>query len=421
MRLLTALIALILTSSAQGQLLIEVTGDFYLPTDVSSDGTVVVGNIQGPYETFYWTTETGPLPLGRATVPVTGGGAGSPNVSADGTKISATIMTDDNMYETAGIWDVNIGWQTLMPPTPPDGGVVDSAIGDAWGLSGDGVTLVGLYWRPNATDGSAHPCAGTVADGVHDLGTPGGSGRANAANYDGSVIGGWSAGTNGIWQPTVWVDGERTVLEETDVSNFVSDVNRDGTIVVGRSYTHPNAAATIWRWNGSTWDREYIGGLPGMVAFNGLAWFDGVSADGGVIVGTTRPAFSPVYWGMIWMPDTGLIDADDWVAGMGATTPYPIAQMTAVTDDGKTVVAIMQNQSSPFQYTGVVIHCVSDGDADGDGDVDLHDAAMLQLHYTGAGAGAINSSGEALDSNCDLDIDPDDVAVFVENLTGPNG
>lgn len=420
MRTLAWLPTLILVGAAHGQLIVEEIGPTYLPTDVSADGSVVVGNIQGPYETFYWTLGTGPIPLGRATVPVTGGGAGSPDVSLDGTRVSATITTDDNMYETPGIWDIVTGWHALMPPTPPDGGVVDSALGDAWGLSGDGEILVGLYWRPGATDGSAHPCFGTIAGGVQDLGTPGGSGRANAANYDGSVIAGWSAGTDGMWDPTVWVNGDRTVLEETDVSNWVAGVNSDGTILVGRSYQPPSGAgAAVWRWNGSAWDREYLGGLPGMVPNSGLAWFSGVSADGKVIVGATRPYFQPLYWGMIWMPDLGLIDADDWVAGLGASTPFPITEVTAVSEDGKTVVAITQNQAPPYELSGVVIHCVSDGDADGNGTVDLRDVALLQRNFTGAGAGAVPTGSQALDMDCDLDIDLDDGGEFVSRLSGP--
>lgn len=409
-----------MASQAAGQLVVEEIGDFYLPTDVSSDGSVVVGNIYGPYETFYWTSETGPLPLGRATVPVLGVGAGSPDVSADGTRVSATVLTDDEMYATQGIWDISTGWQVLMPPLPPDGGELDQSYGSAWGLSGDGQTLVGLYWRPGmAATGSAHPSSGTLTSTVVDLGTPGGSGRANAASYDGSVVGGWTARPDGTWEPTVWVNGVMEVLDDFDASSTVQGVNRDGTILVGESHTHPNVGATIWRWNGSVWDRQYYGGLPGMVALNGLAWFTSISADGDVAVGATRPAFSPVYWGMLWTPDSGLVDADDWVAALGGSTLYPISELSAVSDDGKTVVGITQNQVPPFQLAGVVIRCVSDGDADGDGDVDLRDAAMMQLSFTDAGAGAVSSGAEPLDANCDLDIDLDDVAEFVANMTGP--
>ncbi len=409
----------LLAGSARAQLVVEEVGDNYLVTDVSSNGSVVVGNINGSYETFYWTSETGPLPLGRATVPAIGVGAGTPDVSADGTKVSATILTDDGLYATQGIWDLNTGWQALMPPIPPDGGVGDQSLGSAWGLSGDGETLVGLYIRPTSTNGYAHPSAATVSGGVVDLGTPGNSGRANAVNYDGSVIGGWIERPDGQWEPTVWVNGVMEILGDFEVLSEVNGVNRDGTILVGESYTHPNAAATIWRWNGSAWDRDYIGGLPGMNAFTGLAWFSAISADGGLAVGGTRPAFAPVYWGMLWTPDTGLVDADDWVAALGATTQFPIVELSNVSDDGRTIIGITQNQVQPFQLGSIVMHCVSDGDADQDNDVDLHDYYLLQQQFTGAGAGALPSGGAPLDINCDLDIDSDDVQVFVDNLGGP--
>jgi hypothetical protein len=122
---------------------------------------------------------------------------------------------------------------------------------------------------------------------------------------------------------------------------------------------------------------------------------------------------------MLWTPDTGLIQADDWVAGLGATTPFPISVLTAVSQDGTTVVGIMQNEAPPFELAGVVLRCDSDGDADDDGDVDLGDFARLQEYYTGAGAGAIEAGSEPLDMNCDLDIDGDDAAGFVGMLTGP--
>ena len=99
LRILITACAYALTATAPAQLVVEQTGAWYMPSDVSSDGTVVVGNIAGPYETFYWTAETGPLPLGRATVPVLGTGAGTPDVSADGTKVSATILSDDNLFQ----------------------------------------------------------------------------------------------------------------------------------------------------------------------------------------------------------------------------------------------------------------------------------------------------------------------------------
>ena len=80
----------------------ELIGPGYA-SDISADGTVVVGNTQGEYETFRWTEETGVVPLGRPTTSVLGGGAGSPDVSADGLQVSATILGADSSLITPRI------------------------------------------------------------------------------------------------------------------------------------------------------------------------------------------------------------------------------------------------------------------------------------------------------------------------------
>jgi uncharacterized membrane protein len=406
-------------TAANAQLVVTEIGDHWAPTDVSADGSVVVGNLIGPYETFRWTEASGPVLLGRATVPTLGVGGGSPDVSHDGTKVSAEITTDDLLHATQGIWDITLGWQTLMPPTPPDGGLMDNSYGSAWGLSGDGQTLVGMYFRPGAHDGTAHPSAGTVADGVHDLGTPVQSGRANAASYDGLTIGGWTARADGIWQPTVWARGTMTVLGDFDTTSTVEGMNSAGDIVVGRSEEYPWNGATIWRLDGTEWVRDYIGVLPDGIPFYSIGWFSGVSDDGGIAVGATRPYFAPYYQGMIWTPDTGLIRADDWVAAFGATTAFPISQLSAVSVDGRTVVGLATNEEPPGQHRGIIIRCVSDGDVNDDDAVDMQDVAAFQQFVTGAGAGALPPGGAMFDLNCDLDIDGADLAAFAACFGGP--
>src|SRR4029453_3953362 len=101
------------------------------------------GNLSSGYAPFRWTQATGMVALGRGpTHP-----AGAPGISADGTRIASTIQTPDGLYTTQGLWTGATGWQALMPPTPPDGGTIDGSSGSIWGLSGDGTTPVGLYWR----------------------------------------------------------------------------------------------------------------------------------------------------------------------------------------------------------------------------------------------------------------------------------
>ena len=72
------------------------------PLSVSTDGSVVAGNLaNGGFGAYRWTQGTGVVPLGRQTW---GGGAGMTVMSADGTKIAATIGSLDSTYNTQGLW-----------------------------------------------------------------------------------------------------------------------------------------------------------------------------------------------------------------------------------------------------------------------------------------------------------------------------
>ena len=185
-------------SVVRGAPTIELLPPGYGVTDVSADGSVMVGNVvfDGTYETFRWTAETGFVRLGRATVPVIGSGAGTPDVSYDGAKVSATIITSDNQFATQGVWDAESLWRETMPPSPADGVLLDNSYGSAWGLSGDGSTLTGFYWGMGP--GSAKPCTWTASTGVVALErTPGRSARVNGADFDGEVVVGWEERADG--------------------------------------------------------------------------------------------------------------------------------------------------------------------------------------------------------------------------------
>ena len=106
-----------LASGASAAPTIELLPVGFLVTDASYNGSVLVGNVQGDgsYETFRWTAETGVERLGRATVPAIGVGGGSPDVSYNGRRVSAGILSSDNL-ETQGVWDVESGWTETMPP-----------------------------------------------------------------------------------------------------------------------------------------------------------------------------------------------------------------------------------------------------------------------------------------------------------------
>jgi len=353
-------------------------------TDISADGTVIVGNTNDDFETFRWTAESGLIPLGRATVPVIGTGAGTPDVSSDGTKISATIIDDTGAFGTQGIWDINTGWQQTMPPTPPDGGLLDQSYGSGWGLSGDGNALVGFYWRPGQPGGLAHPSRWTQATGVVDLGTSGGSGRANGTNANGSVVVGWIENPNfGNWWPTVWVDGVRTVLTETEGFAEATAVTPDGTIIVGSTWQSPagpfsTEEGAIWRWDGEAWIEQRIGRLPGTAAPFGVTIANGVTADGSIVVGFNRFTSPSNATGFIWTEAGGLVDVEAYLTENGITPPadFNIQVLSAISEDGAVIVGGGSDLIAPFTFRSFTIsRCLLTGDVNRDSVVDGSDIA----------------------------------------------
>jgi hypothetical protein len=416
-----------LTSSfAQAQVAIDFIGSCYA-TDVSADGSVIVGNTVDVYETFRWTADGGLVPLGRATVPVIGTGAGTPDVSADGTRISATIIDDTGSYATQGVWTLGSGWQECMPPTPLDGGLMDNSYGSGWGISGDGNALVGLYWRPGQPGGSAHPSRWAESTGVVDLGTQGGgscdtcgSGRANAANFNGSIIVGWVENPDfGNWWPTVWVNGDRTVLKETEGFASAEEVNPDGSIIVGSSWFAPVTQfsveeAAVWRWNGGQWVEQRIGKLPGTAGPFGHAACLGVSADGSMIVGFNRLSTGDT--GFVWTQATGMISGTAYLTSQGASLPadYILTNLTGISNDGSTIIGTAFDNNAAETVSFTITRCVLRGDINKDTNIDGADIAGFVRAKLGESAEA----GEnPVCANYGGTLD-EDIAAFTADLLG---
>lgn len=316
-----------------------------LPTDLSADGSVIAGNLPSSFETFRWTQSTGIVPLGRATVPTLGIGAGSPDISWDGTKISASILSDAGTQMVGGQWTLGSGWRELGP-MPPNSVPEDNDVGDAWGQSGDGNTVVGLYWVANSR---SHGYRWTSATGAVDLGAPPNqSSRANAASYNGSVIGGWEGAPGGFpgRLPTVWVNGVKTVLGTSIIDSEVSCVNGDGTVVGGnwRDAADPVRGAAIWRFNGATWDLQELGTLPGTVNDTPGAIVSALSADGNIAVGFNRFNIGSQFasTGFYWTQATGMISANQLISNLGLTVPagLQILDFTSISADGFTIAGV---------------------------------------------------------------------------------
>jgi uncharacterized membrane protein len=350
-----AVLAVLLLSaaSALGQVSIEWIGSG-APTAISADGSVVAGNTNGTYETFRWTADTGIEPLGMCSVCVLGSGAGGPDISADGRFISASILGQDSTYVTPGRWSEEFGWEECMPPGPPDGSPLSDAYGSAWGISGDGSTVVGLYWL----GGGAKGFAWNPTDGPMGMGSTVGNSRINDANFDGSVMVGWDEAPFGTWLPTVWENGTITHLTETESFCLANAVTPDGNMIGGSSSEGTGVRqAAIWIRNGDTWDENLLGTLPGTVNPFGQAIVNGISADGTIIVGYN--AYNPgSSAGFIYTLQDGMMDIADLLSDAGVSVPpgWTISSLTGVSADGKHICGIATQTVFPWGNEGFVIH-----------------------------------------------------------------
>jgi hypothetical protein len=85
-------------------------------------------------------------------------------------------------YGTEGRWAVGSGWQELGP-VPPDGGIMDNVDPGVFGVSGDGDTVTGLYWRPGQQGrlGPRQRLDARHRHGLHADGRPRAASTARAA------------------------------------------------------------------------------------------------------------------------------------------------------------------------------------------------------------------------------------------------
>jgi len=316
---------------------------------MSADGTACAGNsADGFYTACRWTAADGVVNLGRSAGEILGRSAGMPGISADGTRISSSIVTEDSLAMTQGRWTLGQGWEQTMPPQPPGGVTIDQSMGTAWGISSDGSTVVGYAFHTGAR---AYASAWTAEGGMTILGSqdPSRDSRANDANQDGSVVVGWSADTGyGYWNPTVWEDGVLTVLNGDDAWCEAKAVNPAGTVVVGSmldTLTNINSAA-MWVKNGDAWDEHLLGALPGTFGggYGNVFGLD-LSDDGSVVVGINMMD-SYTSKGFVWTLDQGMVQAENYLAGFGVSLPdsFVVDQVTCCSADGSVMAGIAYNR-----------------------------------------------------------------------------
>lgn len=293
----------------------------FLPLDMSSDGTTMLGRDVNGVPTLY-DIATGTLtPIGGDT---TFGG-----ISADGT-VAAGRETDMNGDVNPARWDGS--WTTLGGL----GGMSGITLGTAWDLSDDGTTVVGTAYIAN---GDTQPFRWSTATGVME--NLGGANNLEAVAYgvsgNGSVVVGVDIGNgSGQPRPAVWPSGPNSIvvlgsLDLADPTGIgeAEAVSGDGNVVVGYSGNTANVAEAFRYVNGQMLG---LGLVPtaSPVSSRALA----ANFDGSIIVGTSGFAFGAR--GFLWTQQDGIQDIKQLLESKGATIGLDqLGSVEGVSDNGR--------------------------------------------------------------------------------------
>lgn len=319
-----------LTTTAVAQQLVELPVGTWVH-DISADGSVVVGDMNG--EAFYWHWRTEPSPTMI-------GGKGARAVSDDGTWIAGNIddpMTGDDV---AARWSQNTGWQAV-------GGLsICGNLSTAYDISGDGDRVVGLAWNGC----SARGFLWTFSTGVLELQNLGnGNCRASAISGDGSQIGGFAQGSFDR-TPAFW-DASNTNGDAPDVDDLgeIYGFNEDGSVYVGTHYFAGNSYSAVIGDTGSA--PIALGSLNN--GWSGHAY--DVCESGELVAGFDTQGLGREAW--VWRAGSGFTSLSDLVTEIGATADdiVDFQVCLAASDDGKVVVGGGFGVNGLFQSHGYIV------------------------------------------------------------------
>ncbi len=272
--------------SAPAQVTLTKLGSIW-PTDISNDGTVVVGYGYSPAasgtEPLRWTGTTGTTNPFGLSASNTGSGL---SVSGDG----ALVGGSGYGLNQAFLWTQAGGITQLGTLS----GGIRSFVG---GISSDGKTVVG---GSNTGSGVNEAFRWTAADGMVSLGSLGGNTAALAVSGDGSIIMGQGLLASGSERTFIWnqTDGMVPLIAPPNTSLLGYGMNSPGTLVVGGEYNFTYNSHQAFRWSeseGAVTLGKYQG-FKQSIAF-------GISDDGSTIIGNGNGAR-----GFIWTPDAGMRD-----------------------------------------------------------------------------------------------------------------
>ena len=234
----------------------------------SRNGSAVVGqaNSSSGQEAFLWTPTDGMVGLGDLE-----GGAFESianDVSFDGNVIAGTGVGSDGFKHA-------IRWKANSEQGPVEIGSTNT---EAFGVAGDGSTLVGSYlssllfqWSEDTGENIFPPTPGAKVQG--------------AASFDGSVTVGHAFSLVGF-KPFRWseVNGVMTLVEAGNEFAAAQDVSADGEVVVGNIDFEDDVFIWTQRFGFERLGQKLMDWGADVEGWT-LETASGISADGTVVVG----------------------------------------------------------------------------------------------------------------------------------------
>jgi probable HAF family extracellular repeat protein len=306
---------------------------FSVATDISGDGTVVVGysdSISGSSQVFRWTAETGMIGLEDFIGSYPTGSP--PKISRDGSTIVGSVQNE------AARWTSQRGLERLgVLETPSD--FKYASIGT--GVSADGSVVVGYCTNYL---GDAEAFKWTPQTSMIGLGSPLPGSRAFAVSDSGSVTVGtaYYVGQDGLEGEIAarWTEDGMTYFDPKP--DFIvcdaTDTSADGSVIVGSGGIYDLEA---YRWT------QASGIVPlGYIHGTGYSSFaSSISGDGTIIVGECdREAF-------VWDEENGMRSIKEiLVADYGLNlSGWSLTAANAISYDGMTIVGYGTNPNGNLE------------------------------------------------------------------------
>ncbi len=351
--------------------------------DMSPDGRFVVGGLKNG-DSYLWDVFTDTWTI----LPEQGQGFTPSAVSDDGTVVVGDIdnpnsTPEDPLGNVAGIWRTGDSSWTSLGNLP--NALNCPSRSDAYEISADGSTVVGLSW-----DG----CSGrgfrwTEATGMQELESlANGGNRASVVSADGNVIAGFAQGsfsrTPAVWNGTTQT-GELLDPPNGDALGEITGIRDDGSVLLGIL----DGDATRWTNDGGTWISETIGNGSFAPVFSG----NGVDiADTDRIVGFDTLFGNAVAW-VYDEGDANVVLLENFVRARGGEVPiipendpdYPFGGGSPVTPEFPS--AISTNGHVIVGNTRFIgawrVEIYSDCDFDSDFACDINDIDALVAAIAG--------------------------------------